>query len=270
MRSLEEIQAEQDIVLAKYPVLAALDSTSDVSFFALMRKMWSLLVQMLGAEWDQFKSEIEVKISSTRVGSLSWYVDQAKAFQYGDMISVIEGQVAYDVIDPAKKIVTQAAMTEDMATGRLTLKAAKIGSDGLVPLLSDELQALTSYIGKVKYAGVTCDVISIEADHLKIVATVKVDRQVIGNTGTLLSDSSKLPVLDAISAYIAALPYDSILSNTGLTDAIQAIKGVKDFTVSSSATRRPVSADWVPYLREVVSQAGHLKLHADSAITYIY
>lgn len=270
MRSLDEIMDAQEVVLQKHPTLIGLDSTSDVSFFAQMRKMWALLVQMVESDWGNLRTEIELKIATTSVGSLSWYVDQVKAFQFGDQVSIINGQVAYDVPDDQKRIVVQAAGTEDLSTGRLNLKAAKKGPNGLIPLNVEELEALKTYVGKVKYAGVVVDVISMDADDLKITATVKVDRQVISLTGSLLTDTSKLPVHDAISAYLTALPYDSVLSNTGLTDALQSIRGVKDFTITSSFTRRPISSTWVAYSREVISQAGHLRLHPDSTINFTY
>ncbi len=270
MRSLEQIIAEQDTALQQYPEITTPDSTSDVSFYSHMRKMWALLVQLVESAWSDFRTEIELKIALTRVGSLAWYVEQVKAFQYGDQVSITNGQTAYDIYDPQKRIIAQAAGSEDLNTGRLTLRAAKKGYEGLVPLNGEELDALKTYIGKVKYAGVIVDVLSMNADELKISATVKVDRQVFSTTGNLLSDSSRLPVHEAIAKYLESIPYDSVLSNTSLTDAIQQVKGVKDFTISTSSTRKAGNVEWELYNREVLSSAGHLTLHPDSIINFIY
>ncbi len=267
MRQTEEILAEMDAAQQGFDVLATVDSVSEVSIWGQIKKMFALLVQMLESAQDVFKAEISSLIANAQVGTLSWYVAQAKLFQIGDTISVVSGRVTYDKFDAQKQIIAQAAITEE-SNGRLSLKVAKKESSGLVPLGSDEMEAFKSYVGKFKYAGVFVDAISMEADHVKLVVSVKVDRQVISNNGTLLADTSKFPVTDAISAYLAYLPSNSILNITALTDAIQQVKGVIDFTVTASYSRRPVSTTWNAFNREVLSQAGHMILHADSQISY--
>jgi hypothetical protein len=269
VKSSDQILTEMNNVQAQFPALSELTSTSDSSLIVSLKKMWVLLTQVFSSEWDTFQASIEEKIANTAVGSMLWYVTQTKNFQYGDTISILNGRVSYDVIDDQKKIVTQAAIVEDSATGRLAIKAAKNGDGGKVPLSSDELEALKDYVNLVKYAGVVADVTSLDADDVKLVATCKVDRQLIATTGALLSDSTKFPIKDAIKAFLAALPYNSVLNNTELTDYVQSVKGVKDFTITGSFMRRPASVTWVSYTREVVSLAGHARLHADSTITYI-
>jgi hypothetical protein len=270
MRTIEEIQLEIDKVQVTFPSLSTLDTTSDVGFFTQMRKMWALLVQLVEGAMDSFRAEIELKIAEGKVGSIPWYVSQAKQFQYGDSISIVSGRVQYDVVDSDKQIVVQAAAVEDLATGRIGLRMVKKGVSGLTALGSDELAAAKDYIGKIKYAGVVIDVTSLEADYVKIVATCKVDRQIINlTTGALLSDPTKFPTKDAINAFLAALPDNSVLNNTELTDYVQKIRGVKDFTVNISAIRRPAAITWQEYEREIVSQAGHGVLHNDSIISYI-
>lgn len=265
MRSIDEIKTDIDAVKVKYPALNNLDSTSDTSFWTTLRNMWATLIQIVESGWESHAAKVELLIATTSVGSLSWYADQVKAFQYGDPVSILNGRVSYDVVDQAKRIVVQAGVTEDPVSGRLAIKAAKANS---TPLAADELAALKEYVSKVKYAGVLADVYSIDADDLKLVAIVKVDKQVIGSNGLLLSDTSKAPVWDAISNYIRLLPFTSVLNNTALIDAIQEVKGVLDVTITGSFTKRPVSNTWVEYQRETVSLAGHLKLHNDSQFTY--
>lgn len=266
MRSFDEIKADIDATKNKFPALNGLDSTSDTAFWVVLRNMWATLILTVEAGWDNFQAKVEQLILTTSVGSLSWYAQQGRAFQYGDPIGIINGKVAYDVIDESKRIVTQTAVVEDPVTGRLAYKAAKANS---VPLSPEELAAFKEYMSKVKYAGVLLDVASIEADDVKLVATVKVDKQVIGANGLLLSDPSKAPVWDAINAYLRQLPYTSVLNNTALVDAVQKVKGVLDITITSSATKRPVSTVWVAYQRETTSLAGHLIMHNDSQLTYI-
>lgn len=266
MRSLDEIKADIDVTKSKFPALNGLDSTSDTAFWVVLRNMWASLIQVVEAGWDDFQLKVELLIATSSVGSLSWYADQVKAFQFGDAISIIAGKATYDIIDESKRIVMQAAVVEDSVTGRLAIKAVKANS---IPLSAEELAALKEYVSKIKFAGVLADVSSIEADELKLVAIVKVDKQVIGSNGLLLSDTSKAPVWDAINAYLRQLPYTSVLNNTALVDAVQKVKGVLDITITSSGTKRPVSNTWVNYSRETTSLAGHLVMHNDSQLTYI-
>lgn len=269
MRSTEEILAEQDIVFQANPAIAAADSTSAVSITGQLRKIWVLLVQMIEANWDRMRTDIDTRIEETKVGTLAWYVDQTKLFQLGDTVGVMAGKVAYEVYDEQKRIVVQATASEDLTTGRLNIRAAKKNVSALTKLTTEELSALKDYISRVKYAGVVVDVVSIDPDQVKILATCKYDRQVLSSTGALLSDATKFPVKDAISAYLYALPYTSVLNNTGLTDAVQRVKGVLDFSINESAVRRPVAITWTEYVRETVSLAGYAELHNDSSITYI-
>ncbi|TKT89466.1 hypothetical protein [Dyadobacter frigoris] len=266
MRTLDEIKADIDVTKVQFSQLDALDSTSDVSFWTTLRNMWAHLVLLVESSYDSFQAKVDLQIASTSIGSLPWYVDQVKSFQFGDPVSILNGRVTYDTIDESKRIVFQSAVTEDTVTGRLAIKAIKANS---VPLTTDELTALKEYVSKVKYAGVLADVSSLEADDLKLIVTVKVDKQVIGSNGLLLSDTTKAPVQDAIAVYLRSLPYTSVISNTALTDAVQAVKGVLDFTITGSFTKRPVSVTWVAYQRETVSLAGHALLHNDSLFTYI-
>jgi len=259
-----------DTVKGGFPTLDTLDTVSSAGLYPQMKGYWTLLVQLLESSWDSIVAKVESRITETKIGGLSWYVSQARAFQYGDAVSIVNGQVTYAVLDAEKLIVKQAAITEDIATGRLMLRVAKMTEGTIVPLSEGELKAFKAYAGKFKYAGVVLDVTSLEADQVKLVASVKVDRQILSDTGSLLTDNTKYPIKDGINAYLKSLPYDSIISNTGLTDAIQQIKGVKDFTINQSYTRRPVSVEWVSYAREVASTAGHGVLHNDSTFSYSY
>lgn len=269
MRTIEEITAEQDSVIHKFPNLSAIDSVSDVSFFAQIRKMYALLVQMLEESWAKYRQELEYTIANTQVGSLPWYVSKIKAFQYGDGISILNGMAQYNVIDIQKQIIAQAAAIEDKTTGRIGIRVAKLESGVMVPLSMAELDAVRYYAEKVKYAGVILDVVSIPADDVKLVVVCRIDRQIINSNGSLLSSSDKYPVTEAISNFLSHLPENSVLNNTELTDYLQGIPGVKDFSINESFVRRPTSSNWSAYSREVVSSAGHARLHNDSHITYI-
>lgn len=270
MRTIEEIQADMDSVQATFPALTGVDTTSDAGLFKQLRGLFALFVQMLETSWDKFRQNLETDLSKSKVGNISWYVRQAKLFQYGDAIAIINGQVGYLTVDPNKNIISQATMSEDMASGKLSLRIAKKENNRMVPLTENELTAVKEYMSKVKFAGVLLDVLSLEADQVRLVASVKVDRQIMALTGTLLSNSTKAPVVEAINTYLSTLPEESIISNSALTDAIRKIPGVKDCTVTQSFSRRPTAPNWSAYQGEVLADAGYAILHADSVITYTY
>ncbi len=257
-----------DAFQATRPELAGLNdlnsSTSEVSFFKLLKNMWVLLVQMVESEWEEHRARVETQIALTRVGTVEWYADQIRVFQFGVPREVIDGKLVFRERNKTKEIIAQVCVVED-ASGKLLIKTAKANS---APLSESELGALKRYIAQVKYAGVVVDAVSLAADELKLVATCQVDRQTIGTDGIALTGSN-YPVFDAIGAYVRNLPIDSVLNNTALTDVVQGVGGVKDFSIREAYTRRPGTTQWLPYTRETVSAAGHCVLHADSVITYV-
>lgn len=268
MRTIEEITIEMEAEQANRPELSGLQdlnaNTSAVSYFALLKKMMAAFIQLLEASWEVFREEVTQQIANTRVGSTTWYKDQILSFQLGDQIEVVDGRVTYVKLDDNKKILKQVAVVET-PSGRLSVRVAKANN---APLNETELKALTSYVGLVKFAGVLTDVISVAPDEVKLVATVKVDRQLIDQNGQAVAGGT-YPVFDALDGYLRALPVDAIVVNSLLVDQAQAVPGVKDVQISSSQIRRP-GGTWVDYTRETESTAGHAILHPDTVINYAY
>jgi hypothetical protein len=268
MRTTDEIIAEIDAVQATIPELSTLNSSSQVAFYRLLKRMWAMLVQLVEKSKDDYKATIEALLTEKTIGDLAWYTKQVFAFQYGDAVIVRGAQVTYATIDPAKRIVKQASVAEDPISGRLAVKAVKYQGSGLIPLDPEELAALKEYMRSVKFAGVALDVVSLPADELKLICTVKVDPQVMNPaTGASLTSPGTFPVLLAISAYLKALPFDAVFSWTALTDYMQSQKGVKDFVVFQSFQRGYDTDVWIPFERQFVTRAGHMIL-LDSTITY--
>lgn len=269
MRTETEIIAAMDATLATIDAANRPTSTSDVGFFVTLKRMWALLVQDVERRLALLLTDVRAAVDSRPVGSLAWYVARIRAFQFGDAVGVYDqGTVGYALVDPAKQIVQQASCTED-GGGRLLVKVAKAGANGLLsPLTDAELDALRAYIAQVKFAGVAIDTVSRAADELKLAATVKLDTQLITATGISLADGASKPVEVAVQAYLRALPFNSILSWTGLTDYMQMVPGVLDFVVSSTAIRPAGGSTLTPFERQVDSFAGHMIL-VESTFTYV-
>lgn len=270
MRTEAEIIADMDATLATLDVASKPTSTNEVGFFVWLKKAWSLFVQDIERRVDALLLEVQAAVDSRPVGSLAWYVEQIKAFQLGDAVGVFGGgAVGYAVIDPAKQIVVQASCSED-GNGRLLIKVAKSGGVGLLAALADtELSALRAYVQAVKFAGVGIDVVSRSADELRLSATVKIDRQVLSASGISLADNATKPIEVAVLAYLRSLPFNGVLSWTGLTDYMQGVPGVLDFVVTATGTRAAGGATFVPFDREVSAYAGHLILSPETTFTYV-
>lgn len=269
MRTLEQIKTEMDATQATIPELSALNSTSQMAFFQMLKNMWALLVQLVEKAWDITKADVDTILEAKRIGSAEWYAEQAKKFQLGDSVTVVAGQVAYEIEDIEKRIITQAACVEDVVSGRLTVKVAKGPALARTNLSESELIAVKDYIKQVKFAGVLVDVVSMREDQLKLFVTVKYDRQVLAANGTSIADPSKKPVEDAIRAYIISLPFDSVISWTALTDYMQQQVGVLDFTVTGAEIAPFGTNFWTAFQRETISNAGYCVLSGGSVFTYV-
>ena len=252
-----------------YPDLKKLTSTSQVSFFGLIRTMWILLVQAVDARFDAFKADVVQAIAEGQVGSIAWYVKTLKAFQFGDSVSVYDGfRVGYAVDNPAKRIVYQAAVTEQL-DGRLLAKVAKAQGLSLQALNADELIALKEYIRQVKYAGVAIDVISLPPDELVLDAVIVYDRQVLNAQGKYVANpTDQLPVIDVMFEYLRTIRFDSTINLTDLTDHVQKAPGVKDFSISHAYIRAAGTSAYTEFIRETTSRAGHATLDY-SRIKYV-
>ena len=268
-RTTQEILTEMDAIQATIPELAAANSTSQMSFFGLLKNMWALLVQLVESSWDTLQSDVNTVLEAKRIGNTQWYAEMAKKFQYGDAVTVINNEVTYGVIDSEKQLVTQAACVEDLVSGRLLLKVVKGPELARTNLSDQELTAFKQYLNEFKFAGVQVDVISRREDQLKLFATVKYDRQVLAANGTSLIEPTKKPVEEAVSAYLRNLPFNSVVSWTMLTDYMQTIPGVLDFVVTGSEIAPFATNAWSAFQREVVSTAGHCKLAGESVFNYV-
>ncbi len=270
MRTKEQISAEMDAVQASLPELSRLTSTSQVSFYKLLKNMMALLTMAQEQRQDQLMTELTTAQEEAQIGSLAWYVKTILAFQFGDAVSVYDGyRVGYPTIDPTKQIIKQAAVTEGK-DGRLLVKVAKAGPPPQYAALSpEELTALKEYIRNVKYAGVAVDVISLPPDELRLEVFIEYDRQIIASDGRLLSNPARYPVLEGIENYVRSLPFNSELTWSALSNFVMKTPGILDFQISRSFIRPAGATAYTEFYREVVSRAGYLTRGNDSLYYYV-
>lgn len=266
MRTEQQISDEMDRVQAQFPELTNLTSKSNASVFGLLRNIWIALQLTLDHYIDGVRAELVATAAAVQVGSLNWYVDQVKAFQYGDPLALVGGKPGYDVIDGSKRVVTQAAVIE--TDGRLQIKVAKPKDDANQALSDAELISLKDYVRAIKYAGVAVDVVSLPPDELRIDATVRYNRQVLDSSGRFLTGTERRPVNEVISVYIRSLPFDSVFSWTAVSDIVRTFEGVDDFIVNRTFIRPGGATEWTEFTRQTQSRAGHMKL-IESNLSYV-
>jgi hypothetical protein len=267
-QSFEQIVTEINQAQANEPALNELNSTSSVSVFNLLKNMFALLTLTLQKSFDLFRVEIDSLIISQQIGTLPWYVDKLRDFQYGDTIFVEDNNVKYANENLPARIIAQASATEVLVNGKseLLLKAVKSdGNGGLVPLGINEKDSLLEYIGKI--AGVTANLISAVADVIRLNMTVELNLLMVNSNGSAIGDPLKFPVKAAIENYFRGLPFDGILYWNKLIDELQAMPEVKDAIIIDSASR--LNTIYTPFTRLYKSYSGHLVLDATSVISYV-
>lgn len=252
-------------------LLADLDTPSRVARWRLM--LWVVAVAMWTHEqlWDLFRAEVDKVASESHVGTLRWYVRQAKRFQYGHELVLNDQEVFdYAVDDADARIVARAAGKDQ--SGMVLLKVAKMVSGELEALSAPEKEAFEAYISQVKMAGTIVNVLTDGPDLLKVVMNVYYDPLVLNPDGTLILDDLRKPAEETINAMIADLPFNGTLRLTSLVDAVQLAEGVVD-PVLVEAFAKHGAFPFTLILSEYVANAGHLKIDPanplSATITYV-
>lgn len=202
-------------------------SFSSVSLENILFFIVAACCHVLEVLFDQYKADIEEKISMAVVASVPWYYKMALAFQYGDGLVLDERtqQYRYASIDEGKQVVKYAAVRDKGTSVQILVS----GDDGGNPvaLSNDVLTVFKQYMNRVKVAGVILNITSKASDHVIIRASITVDPLVLNERGELLADGSK-PVEDAIKGHLKGIIYGGTFNKTRLVDAIQAVEGVED------------------------------------------
>lgn len=175
---------------------------------------------------DAFKADIQKYIDTKQLGSLSWYAEQAKKFQYGDNLLVSsEGLLYYAVIDPSKQIVKLASVKEDedVATHVVTLvmKVATIDAttDEVQPLDAAQVLGFTDYMKNIKIVGTHLQIVSQNAD------SILYDVKIVYNP-QYAQTNVEANILAALETFRTTYGFDPTFYRSAFEDAIQSAAGV--------------------------------------------
>lgn len=225
-----------EIVLTKEQnvELQTLNSSSATAVWRLWAWIVAAAIFTVEMMHDLFIAEVESIIATHMPATLLWYRSICLQFRYGVALEVNEGRIGYPADDDTPPLIAQCSVRE--AADGLVVKVAKEVSGELVPLSIDymlpELDAFTAYLQAVKYAGTPVRIININANLLKIEATIIYDPLLMTQSGVSLADGTR-PVDVAVQAFLRNLPFDGRLKRSALIEAMKAATGVKDAYVDT-------------------------------------
>lgn len=259
-REFTEIASAIEADKATKPELAALGSTSATSLWGLIRDVVARAVWVLENMMDVFSKEIDDRIAAAVPGTDRWLAGEARKFQYGDplVFDSLTSRYYYQTPDPAKNIISQVAVQS--AAGTALVKVTK--ADG--PLTVDEMSAFRAYLNQVQFAGSNVAALSRNPDRLRLPLAIYYD-------ANYELPKIKTDVEAAILAYLQNLPFNGVLRLSALTDAVQAVPGVKDVT-HAGVEARPDLGDMVRVARLYNPLSGQVTIDPDyplaTTITY--
>ncbi len=272
-RTVTEIQNE--IIAAKTAdtTLNALNSPSAVAIWRLWTRITASAIETQEQLWDVFKAELEQIAREAVPGTVDWLQKRVLEFQYDaaspQVISVVDGKATYPVIDATKRIITRAAIVEQV-NNRVLVKVAKDdGSGGLTPLTTNEINALISYLDKIGFVGIAIDTSSLFADRLKFTGE-------IFYSGEYVEATVKAAIIVAIKNYLSSVSitnFDGTIIREQIIDAIQAVEGVTGVnTLGVALIARPSSVPLTGAVttvnRSYVTAAGYIIEEDTSGSTF--
>ena len=171
---------------------------------------------------DWFREDVSGIVDTERYGHRGWYPKVAKAFQYqdgdGTDYELDDDSGTYSVIDEEAMIVKHASC-ESIGYG-VKLKVAK-DSDGVpAPLTADEKTTFEAYINRLKPAGIPVQVVSRNADQLKVSMYVYYD-PIVFNANTAMDR-----VKAEMASYLGNLDFNGEYVTMLMVDRLQAVSGL--------------------------------------------
>lgn len=261
-RSISTIQAAIAADRQARAELAGLNSPSATSIYGLLEYVTAVAHWALETLWDRFRSDVEAVIAAAPAGTPGWYAARALEFRLGDTLTLLpNGKPGYAAGTSGAKIVTRATAKENDQTGKLFLKVAKAGATAgtLAALSAAELVQVQGYFARLRFAGTRLEVVSREADRLRVSASIYYDP-------LLDVPALQAAVSAAIEGYLAGLAFDGFVYLAKLEDAIQAVPGVQDVQLTSVSARTGTAAP-VVITRAYETAAGYLVVEETAGFT---
>lgn len=251
-------------------IISMLGNTSKVAIWKIIFYAVAYAVFVIDSLFDLFRVETDEKIKLLKPGTLMWYADKIKTFEYGETLAFesdyYNNGALTDAEVEAKKIIQySAAIEQQFSNGRYGVRIKVAGESGgeLVQLDTAQvggLAAAREFVKRFKYAGVYVETTSDDADYLKLSLRVYYDALVLNSAGQRLDGTSNTPLQDAIDDHLKNLPFNGRFNLTSLVDAMQAVQGVVDPRILSAQTKY-AALPYTDVVDEMIPDAGYLKIY---------
>lgn len=252
-RTLDQINQSILDNIAARPELSGL-TRSATGLFRLVAYVMASASWTLENLFDRHTAENDAKLAAAKGGTAEWYAREVKLFQQGDtLVSDANGGIYYPAGSTGQRLVFQATAKENDQTGKLFIKvaaAAPTAPGGLRALTDAELTQVKGYLRRKKWAGTKLEVVSREADRLRV------EGQVYFDPLLELADV-QANVRAAIRSYLQNLDFDGLVFNARLEDAIQQVAGVKDLLITAVSARSGQQTP-APITRVYETEAGYI------------
>ena len=237
-------------------LLSGLNSGSKVAVWRLWAWVTAAAIWVHENLWDAFKAEVDAIVAAAIPGTAQWYRNMCLLYQHGDNMVYSNYKYQYATTDTDKQIIKRASATEQ--GGNVLIKVAKESGGCPVKLTTEELEAFTEYIDKIKFAGTFCPVISQDADLVNLDIEVHYDPQVMNSSGELLSDTSVKPAEDAINNYLANIEWNGVMKVSGIFETVMDATGVDDLVINSVEAKASGESTYNTVERSYSTVAGYI------------
>ncbi len=224
----DELNAEAIVLMQEKGVTL---STSPIAEWKIWTYIMAMTVKVIEVIVNAFTADIVKKITNSRIGTIIWYSEEAKKFEYGNhLILLQDGSLGYLTPNETLRIISNASVTEDTATGNVYLKVCKANSGVLMKLDEAELLSFKNYINDIKTAGTKLNIISYDADIVKYTMIVYYN---LGYDPVALKSAVKT----ALENYKINLDFNGTVYKNKLIQAILNVPGVVTVNVTLLQSR---------------------------------
>lgn len=263
-RSINEIYQEMVTAKEQEAGLKGLTGSSTTSVWRLLFYVVAVCVNTLEKMFDSHKAEVDGMIADIVPGKAEWYARKTLAFMKDKTLETDTDEYDTAGMDESEiesaRVVKHAVAVESGDMSGLTIKVAGEDETGERTPLDEETETqLRAYLQEIKYAGVKIELVNREADRYMCNADVWYDPQLIGRD--VQSRCEK-----AIKDYVENLPFNGEYTNMALTDALQAVEGVKVAELRTAQSESATTGVFHRISAREVPDAGYYKV-SDNGVT---
>ena len=244
----------------EFEIGASFDATfSKVSIENILFYIVAFCINIFEQLQDDTKTDITTIVTNNHYGNAEWYNVQAKLFQSGDELVLINGIPGYAVVDEQKQIVKYSATVPGKV---IIVKVAGEENGELVQIENTvenpHIDRLQTYFNRKKPAGTRVVVLGANSDYIKVTGTIYYDSLLFNADGSLIIGGSR-PIDVAIQTYLKSIEFNGRLVKQKLIDAIQAVKGVTDVE-NIQVLAKYGDYEYVEVQRTYLSYAGWMRI----------